>query len=124
MQFTSEAAQENLLNEAIKASNEHSFHMKRAMDQQAMKKVLRYATEMLRELRTSLLSPKNYYALYMHILNELQYLEGFFEEMTKHSEVKRKSDRQGSSKEDNSNGYTIKELYEKVQTCGNALPRL
>jgi len=66
---------------------------------------LTHASDMLRELRTGLLTPKSYYELYMKVLDELRYLEDYFTGLQKQ-------------------GKPVVELYEKVQSCGNVLPRL
>ena len=60
---------------------------------------------MLGELRTSLLSPQKYYALYMKTFDELRHLEAFF-------------------MEEHKRGRSNAELYELVQHAGNILPRL
>ena len=60
---------------------------------------------MLGELRTSLLSPQRYYALYMKTFDELRHLESFF-------------------LAENKRGRSNAELYELVQHAGNILPRL
>lgn len=70
-----------------------------------MKVTLDHATEMLRELRTSLLTPKNYYELYMKVLDEMRELEEFFVTLQH-------------------NGKKMVEIYEQVQSCGNIVPRL
>ena len=51
---------------------------------------------MLRELKTSLLTPRNYYELYMKVLDELRYVEDFFLALNKA-------------------GSPMVELYERVQ---------
>lgn len=58
-----EQGQQDLLKEALRSARDHAFRMKRAMDTGELNIVLKYAAEVLRELRTSLLSPKNYYTL-------------------------------------------------------------
>lgn len=70
-----------------------------------MKGTLTHASDMLRELRTGLLTPKSYYELYMKVLDELRYVEDYFTGLQKQ-------------------GKPVVELYEKVQSCGNVLPRL
>ncbi|GLE06737.1 hypothetical protein PINS_up016222 [Pythium insidiosum] len=52
-----------------------------------------------------LLSPKNYYQLYMQVLDELRHLEMHVEELQ-------------------ASGTSIRSLYERVQSSGNVLPRL
>lgn len=93
------------VDEAIKNVKEQAFYMKRAMDGNNLKLALEHATNMLRELRTALLTPKNYYELYMRVLDEMRELEEFFN--TYHR-----------------SGKPMVELYEQVQSCGNVLPRL
>merc|ERR1712018_1059041 len=57
------------------------------------------------ELRTSLLSPKSYYQLYMSICDELRHLEQFLlDEFRK--------------------GRKVADLYELVQYAGNIVPRM
>jgi len=63
--------QKRFLDDAIKIVKEQAFFMKRAADGDNLKTALDHATEMLRELRTSLLTPKNYYELYMKVLDEM-----------------------------------------------------
>ena len=60
---------------------------------------------MLCEMRTGLLSPKNFYELYIMIADEMRHLEQYF-----HEEWKR--------------GRRMVELYELVQHAGNIVPRL
>jgi len=60
---------------------------------------------MISELRTPLLSPKNYYGLYMSVLDELTHMESFFRDML-------------------STGKRMADLYELVQHAGNILPRM
>ncbi|TMW66566.1 hypothetical protein Poli38472_012252 [Pythium oligandrum] len=97
--------QEDLLQEALRNVRDHAFRMKRAMDAGELSNVLKHAAEVLRELRTSLLSPKNYYQLYMQVLDELRHLEAYVEDLHK-------------------SGTSIRSLYERVQSSGNVLPRL
>merc|ERR1719510_1152826 len=60
---------------------------------------------MLNELRTSLLSPKSYYELYMAICDELRHLELYLlDEFQK--------------------GRKVADLYELVQYAGNIVPRM
>ena len=63
----SDSDQVRFLNEASRKVKEQAFFMKRAMDADDLKATLNHASDMLRELRTSLLTPKNYYELYMKV---------------------------------------------------------
>lgn len=82
-----------------------SFQMKRSLDNDKLMEALKFASNMLCELRTSMLSPKSYYELYMAISDELRYLEvHLVDSFTK--------------------GKKVNDLYELVQYAGNIVPRL
>ncbi len=66
---------------------------------------LKHASNMLSELRTSLLSPKSYYELYMSVTDQLRHLELYLVD-----EFQR--------------GRKMADLYELVQYAGNIIPRL
>lgn len=79
--------------------------MKRCLDKSKLMDALKHASAMLAELRTSLLSPKSYYELYMAITDELRHLELYLlDEFQK--------------------GRKVADLYELVQYAGNIVPRL
>jgi len=101
-----DAEQDKWLDEAVANVKKQAWQMKRALDNSDVNEALKYAAAMTSELRTSSLSPKNYYEVYMDVTNELRELENFFEE------------------EDKSESRSIVELYEHVQHAGNILPRL
>ena len=46
-----------------------------AQDESNLREALKHSAAMLGELRTSLLSPQKYYALYMKTFDELRHLE-------------------------------------------------
>eukprot|EP01091_Cochliopodium_minus_P020388 TRINITY_DN8892_c0_g1_i1.p1 TRINITY_DN8892_c0_g1~~TRINITY_DN8892_c0_g1_i1.p1 ORF type:complete len:782 (-),score=256.05 TRINITY_DN8892_c0_g1_i1:69-2414(-) len=95
-----------LTNESTNKINQEGFNMKRALDNNKLMDALKHASNMIGELRTGLLSPKNYYNLYMVAFEQLRHLELFlYDEKIK-------------------NGKRIAELYELVQYAGNILPRL
>ncbi|KAL4613614.1 vacuolar protein sorting-associated protein 35 [Arapaima gigas] len=97
--------QEKLLDEAVQAVKVQSFQMKRCLDKNKLMDALKHASNMLGELRTSMLSPKSYYELYMAISDELHYLEVYLtDEFAK--------------------GRKVADLYELVQYAGNIIPRL
>ncbi|XP_030764891.1 vacuolar protein sorting-associated protein 35 isoform X1 [Sitophilus oryzae] len=97
--------QERYLHEALGKVKAQAFHMKRALDKNKLMDALKDASLMLVELRTSLLSPKSYYELYMAITNELRHLELYLvDEFEK--------------------GRKVQDLYELVQYAGNIVPRL
>lgn len=79
--------------------------MKRCLDKSKLMEALKHASNMLGELRTSLLSPKSYYELYMAVTDELRHLEiHLLDEIQK--------------------GRKMSDLYELVQYAGNIIPRL
>ena len=65
--------QEKLLDEVMGIVK--AFQMKRCLDKAKLMDGLKHASTMLSELRTSLLSPKSYYELYMATCDELRHLE-------------------------------------------------
>ncbi|CAE7389073.1 VPS35B, partial [Symbiodinium natans] len=79
--------------------------MRKAIDGDNVRDALKNASNMICELRTSLLSPKNYFELYMQVFNEMQHLSGFFGDKSRHKKK-------------------MIDLYESVQHAGNILPRL
>ncbi|XP_049788980.1 vacuolar protein sorting-associated protein 35 isoform X1 [Schistocerca nitens] len=97
--------QEKLLDEALGVVKVQAFQMKRCLDKNKLMDGLKHASTMLGELRTSLLSPKSYYELYMSITDELRHLELYLlDEFQK--------------------GRKVADLYELVQYAGNIVPRL
>ncbi|XP_022186248.1 vacuolar protein sorting-associated protein 35 isoform X2 [Nilaparvata lugens] len=97
--------QEKLLDEALANVKVQAFQMKRCLDKSKLMDGLKHASSMLAELRTSLLSPKSYYELYMAITDELRHLELYLlDEFQK--------------------GRKVADLYELVQYAGNIVPRL
>lgn len=94
-----------MLEEALGIVKNQSFQMKRCLDKGKLMDGLKHASTMLGELRTSFLSPKSYYELYMAISDELRHLELYLvDEFQK--------------------GRKVADLYELVQYAGNIVPRL
>ncbi|OQR98467.1 vacuolar protein sorting-associated protein 35 [Achlya hypogyna] len=100
--------QDALLAEATTSVRQSAFYMKRAMDNGSsdtdIALVLKHAADFLRELRTSLLSPKNYYELYMLVADELRELMVYIE----------------SAKD----SVNLGKMYDQVQSSGNVVPRM
>lgn len=97
------------LDAALKVVRQQAFGMNRAIDADNitpdpvnLKTALDHATDMLRELRNNTLTPKNYYELYMAILDHLSALQDYFSQLK----------------------MPVVKLYEQVQSCGNVVPRL
>eukprot|EP01137_Pigoraptor_chileana_P025729 Opistho-2@95613 len=102
---TPQEEQEKLLEEANQVVKTQAFQMKRCLDKGKLMDGLKHASNMISELRTSLLSPKSYYELYMAVSDELRYLEMYLvDEFQK--------------------GKKASDLYELVQYAGNIIPRL
>eukprot|EP01097_Dermamoeba_algensis_P001039 TRINITY_DN1396_c0_g1_i2.p1 TRINITY_DN1396_c0_g1~~TRINITY_DN1396_c0_g1_i2.p1 ORF type:complete len:741 (-),score=198.77 TRINITY_DN1396_c0_g1_i2:515-2737(-) len=97
--------QAKFLDAAKKAVATQAFYMKRSLDAGKLTEALKFASTMCSELRTNLLTPRNYYALYIEASDNLRYLETFL-------------------LEEHKKGKKISEFYEMVQYCGNIIPRL
>ncbi|CAM9459399.1 unnamed protein product [Laminaria digitata] len=100
------AAQQRALTEANKRVMQEAFLMKRATDASDTKNAFTHAGNMLKELKTIQLSPRNYYELYMKILDELRHLEDFFTSQNRQAR------------------QPMVGLYEQAQACTMVLPRL
>lgn len=98
--------QEKALNEALNTVKVQVAQMKRCLDADSLMEALKSASTMLSELRTSSLSPKNYYRLYMAAFDSLGHLSTYLYES--HTAGK----------------HHLADLYELVQYCGNIVPRL
>ncbi|XP_004535860.1 vacuolar protein sorting-associated protein 35 isoform X2 [Ceratitis capitata] len=94
--------QEKLLAEAIGTARKQAFQMNHFLDKDRILDALKCASAMLSELRTSMLSPKSYYELYMAITDELCHLELYLSEK----------------------GNKETDFYELVQYSHTILPRL
>ncbi|KAE9551852.1 hypothetical protein FO519_004926 [Halicephalobus sp. NKZ332] len=101
--------QEKFLDQALKAVHQESFEMKRCLDKTQYVEAFKHSAILLSELRTSTLSPKFYYRLYVDIVNELSHLST-------------------TLSHDNSSCENplarFNEFYEVVQYAGNIIPRL
>eukprot|EP00179_Madagascaria_erythrocladioides_P006390 CAMPEP_0198308936 /NCGR_PEP_ID=MMETSP1450-20131203/1429_1 /TAXON_ID=753684 ORGANISM="Madagascaria erythrocladiodes, Strain CCMP3234" /NCGR_SAMPLE_ID=MMETSP1450 /ASSEMBLY_ACC=CAM_ASM_001115 /LENGTH=188 /DNA_ID=CAMNT_0044011653 /DNA_START=21 /DNA_END=584 /DNA_ORIENTATION=+ len=99
-----EGVQQQFLKEALQQIKLSSFSMQRALDMNKLMDALKHASNLVSELRTGLLTPKNYYQLYMACFDELRHL--------------------GQYLADGRHERKMTELYELVQYAGNILPRL
>ncbi|CAH1715227.1 unnamed protein product [Aphis gossypii] len=97
--------QEKQLEFALASVQKQGVHMKMCLDKNKLMEALKHASAMLAELRTSLLSPKSYYELFMKVTNELCYLDFYLVE-----EFER--------------GRKVDDLYQIIQYAGNIVPRL
>ncbi|KJA21857.1 hypothetical protein HYPSUDRAFT_41489 [Hypholoma sublateritium FD-334 SS-4] len=95
-----------LLSEAISTVKIQVQQMKRHLELDQLMDALKSASLMLAELRTSSLSPKQYYELYMAVFDALRYLSNYLYEA--HTQSR----------------HHLADLYELVQYAGNIIPRL
>ena len=100
-----EVDQELQLDQGLKNIKAQSFHIHNTIEKNNLRQCLKETNAMLAELRTSALTPKNYYHLYTAAFDEMQYVENYFKE-----EIKR--------------GRRVKDLYESVQQARFILPRM
>ncbi|KAJ6244053.1 vacuolar sorting protein [Anaeramoeba flamelloides] len=104
-QLVSTNEQSKISNQTKENVRKFGFLMRRALDQGKIPAALKNASQMLDGLRTSALSPKNYYDLYMQVSDELRYLEFFLQEDIK-------------------SGKSASKLYKEVQFVEAIVPRL
>ncbi|GHJ84586.1 hypothetical protein NliqN6_0988 [Naganishia liquefaciens] len=95
-----------LLNDALGVVKVQSVQMKRALDADQIMDALKSASAMLAELRTSSLTPKQYYELYMSVFDTMRHLSNYL------------YDAHVAGK------HHLADLYELVQYAGNIVPRL
>ncbi|KAG0234366.1 vacuolar protein sorting-associated protein 35 [Mortierella sp. GBAus27b] len=98
--------QAKFLEDALGVVKIQSFQMKRCLDNNKLMDGLKHCSTMLAELRTSNLTPKNYYELYMAIFDALRHVSTYLKEA-----------HQGGR-------HHLADLYELVQYAGNIVPRL
>ncbi|KAJ1665590.1 retromer complex subunit Vps35 [Coemansia sp. RSA 1813] len=98
--------QARLLDDSLQAIKMQAFQMKRCIDNDRLMDGLKHCSTMLNELRTSSLTPKNYYELYLATFDALQYLIGAL----------RVAHLSGKSH--------LADMYELVQYAGSIVPRL
>ncbi|TDL22297.1 vacuolar protein sorting-associated protein 35 [Rickenella mellea] len=95
-----------MLAEALNTVKIQVQQMKRFLETDQLMDALKSASNMLAELRTSSLTPKQYYELYMAVFDALRHLSNYLLEA--HTQGK----------------HHLADLYELVQYAGNIIPRL
>ena len=100
-----EVDQEKILDEALLVVKSQAYQMKVAIENNKLRNSLKFAKAMLDTLKSTTLSPSNYYQLFLSIFDEMQYIFNYFRE-----EARR--------------GRRMKDLYDTVQQCENIIPRL
>ena len=93
------------LEKSLTTIKEQSFHINSAIEKNNLRQCLKEAYTMLCELRTNELSPKNYYGLYMAVVDVMLTLKNYMTE-----EISR--------------GRRLIDLYDDVQQAQNVIPRL
>ena len=101
----SEEDQERYLDRGLKKTKAQSFHIHTSIEKNNLRQCLKETYSMLSELRTSYLTPKNYYHLFTAAFDEMQIVSNFFQE-----EIKR--------------GRKVRDLYDSVQQAIYLIPRL
>lgn len=97
--------QNALLQDSINVIKQETAQMKRSLETRGkLMDALKHASLFLTELRTSQLTPKQYYELYMMVFDSLNLLANFLK--------------------DNHPHHHLADLYELVQYAGNIVPRL
>ena len=104
-ELISEEDQERYLDRGLKKIKAQSFHIHTAIEKNNLRQCLKETYSMLSELRTSYLTPKNYYHLFTNAFDEMQNVSNFFQE-----EIKR--------------GRKVRDLYDSVQQAVYLVPRL
>ncbi|KAJ7467897.1 vacuolar protein sorting-associated protein 35 [Mycena latifolia] len=94
-----------LLVDALNTVKIQVQQMKRHLELDQLMDALKSASLMLAELRTSSLSPKQYYELYMAVFDALRHLSNYLYDM--HTQAR----------------HHLADLYELVQYAGNIIPR-
>ncbi|GAA5990386.1 hypothetical protein JCM10908_007348 [Rhodotorula pacifica] len=100
------ASEDRHLQEALGNVSVQTTQLKRCLDADEIMNALKAASTMLAELRTSSLSPKQYYELYMAVFDALRHLSSYLYDA--HTTGK----------------HHLADLYELVQYAGNIVPRL
>ncbi|KDQ53008.1 hypothetical protein JAAARDRAFT_162246 [Jaapia argillacea MUCL 33604] len=95
-----------MLSEALNTVKIQVQQMKRYLELDQLMDALKAASLMLAELRTSSLSPKQYYELYMAVFDALRHLSNYLYDAHMQSR------------------HHLADLYELVQYAGNIVPRL
>jgi vacuolar protein sorting-associated protein 35 len=69
-----------ILSDALGVVKVQTVQLRRCLEQDQIMEALKAASSMLAELRTSSLSPKQYYELYMSVFDSLRYLSNYLYE--------------------------------------------
>ncbi|KAJ1927762.1 retromer complex subunit Vps35 [Tieghemiomyces parasiticus] len=98
--------QSKILEDALQVVKVQTYQMRRCLESNKLMDGLKHCSTMLAELRTSALTPKNYYELYMSIFDSMRHMTDFLKDA--HLTER----------------HHLADLYELVQYAGNIIPRL
>ncbi|KAJ1653955.1 retromer complex subunit Vps35 [Dispira simplex] len=98
--------QSKILDDALQVVKVQTYQMRRCLESNKLMDGLKHCSTMLAELRTSALTPKNYYELYMAIFDSMRHMTDFLKDA--HLTER----------------HHLADLYELVQYAGNIIPRL
>ncbi|KAI9310748.1 vacuolar protein sorting-associated protein 35 [Dichotomocladium elegans] len=98
--------QAKLLDEVLHVVKIQAHQMRKCLENNKLMDGLKHCSNMLSELRTSQLTPKNYYELYMAIFDAMRHLTIYLRDAH------------------NAERHHLADLYELVQYAGNIVPRL
>lgn len=97
--------EEKILDQKIKSVKSCIYQINNQIEKNNLRFCLKEIYNLLMELRTKDLSPKNYFQLFNQVLDEMLYVENYFKD-----EIRR--------------GRKIKDLYDSVQQAQTLLPRI
>ena len=100
-----EEDEEKILDQKIKSIKSCIYQINVQIEKNNLRFCLKEIYNLLMELRTKDLSPKNYFQLFNQVLDEMLYVENYFKD-----EIRR--------------GRKIKDLYDSVQQAQTLLPRI
>lgn len=112
MAVASAIEQKDAVKNSMSRISQQSNLMKQCLSSNDLLQAFKHSVNFLSELRTSQLSPKNYYELYMSVFDSLELLSNHLLQ-SHQSKQKRKPSTQ-----------FLSDLYELVQYSGNIIPRL
>ena len=101
----SDKQQTQLLNEIYYQIKQSSEMMKKSMEKNDLRQVLKNSVDIISQLKNDFISPQLYYQLFTFIFDEILQMQSYF-----HAEIKR--------------GRNIIEFYKSVQQCVTVLPRV
>ena len=100
-----EEDEEKILDQKIKSIKSCIYQINVQIEKNNLRFCLKEIYNLLMELRTNDLSPKNYFQLFNQVFDEMLFIENYFKDEIRH-------------------GRKIKDLYDSVQQAQTLLPRI